>query len=168
MGSDKQKTDANFTKPTDLRIYLKKLIRDKWERDFPTINTHLNTIKHNVRRCKPPLKLSRKNRIKIQRLGIGNLQLPDTDVNEVTELLASAGISVPRSSGYNGTKSTPWWDEIVANHVADENHTVTTLKRPLTLKNTIAFKRLRAKATRTIRESRRATWKTYVCLHNDI
>ncbi|KAG5869768.1 hypothetical protein JTB14_014700 [Gonioctena quinquepunctata] len=75
MGSDKHETDANFIKPTDLELYFKKCIRDKWEQECLTINTHLNTIKNNVRRWNPPLKLNRKDRIKIQRLRIGHTNI---------------------------------------------------------------------------------------------
>ncbi|KAG5867060.1 hypothetical protein JTB14_018914 [Gonioctena quinquepunctata] len=72
MGSDKQET---FIKPTDLKLYFKKFINDEWERDCLAINTHLNTIKNNVRRWNPPLKLSRKDRIKIQRLRISHTNI---------------------------------------------------------------------------------------------
>ncbi|KAG5871514.1 hypothetical protein JTB14_035816 [Gonioctena quinquepunctata] len=82
----------------------------------------------------------------LHRQELGHLQLPDTDVNEATELisrelLAAAEILVP-----SGQK----------------NYASTTLKRSPTLENTIAFKRGRARARRAISESKRATWEAYV------
>ncbi|KAG5862916.1 hypothetical protein JTB14_002286 [Gonioctena quinquepunctata] len=54
MGSDKHETDANFIKPTDLNLYFKKCIRDKWEQECLTIDTHLDTIRNNTLPKKPP------------------------------------------------------------------------------------------------------------------
>ncbi|KAG5899004.1 hypothetical protein JTB14_001530 [Gonioctena quinquepunctata] len=108
MDSDKQETDANFIKPTDLKLYFKKLIRNKWKRDCLAINTHLNTIKNNVRRWNPPLKLSRNDRIKIQRLRIGHTNIThrhlSTGARGVENYIRSGNDKSPRKSNENAYK----------------------------------------------------------------
>ncbi|KAG5861117.1 hypothetical protein JTB14_036943 [Gonioctena quinquepunctata] len=108
MGSDKHETDANFIKPTDLKLYLKKCIRDKWEQECLTINTHLNTIKNNVRRWNPPLKLNRKDRIRIQRLRKGHTNithkhlLTDKKMEDIERKLQDTVTTIAQSTENQG------------------------------------------------------------------
>ncbi|KAG5871268.1 hypothetical protein JTB14_024338 [Gonioctena quinquepunctata] len=95
------------------------------------------------------------------------IQTPMDDVDTSTRFISdkiidAAKIAVPQTSGRKGKKTTPWWNAEIARLIREKHRALNIMKRFPTLENTIAFKKARARAKRSLHESKRRSWEEYV------
>lgn len=79
-----------------------------------------------------------------------------------SNLLEIANKTIPKTSGKLKVRQKPWFDEDCKVAAKDCKHGLKTFLRNPTQSNLVNIKILRAKARRTIRTSRRTSWRTYV------
>ncbi|KAG5881731.1 hypothetical protein JTB14_037518 [Gonioctena quinquepunctata] len=71
-------------------------------------------------------------------------------------------ISSPDKCKKRQKKTTPWWIDEIARLIREKHRALNIIKRFPTLENTIAFKRARARARRSLHGSTRRSWEEYV------
>lgn len=96
----------------------------------------------------------------------------NTDINEIIEklneiILNAANENIPKSTGKMQRKTNPWWNTDCKNAIAETKHALIKYKRHNTEENKIEFKRLKAIAKRTVKESKTQSWQTFLQTLND-
>ncbi len=79
-----------------------------------------------------------------------------------TAILQAAGTAIPKSTGNSRHPFVPWWNLDCSRAVGARKKALARLKHYPSADNHIDYKRCRAKARRTILESKNASWKAYV------
>ncbi|KAJ4438019.1 hypothetical protein ANN_13958, partial [Periplaneta americana] len=97
---------------------------------------------------------------------IPNHEFNNTSINDVihrftTIILKTAETSIPKRNIFSA-KSKPWWNEDCKLAIKKKNKAFYKYKRRPTLENKLTFLQLRAVARRTIKESKRASWLSYL------
>lgn len=94
------------------------------------------------------------------------INLPDPNdctesrVDEYTRVIQQAAReSIPIFSGFQTKNTVPWWNYEIKNAIKKKKYAFNTFKRHPSQENLITFKRLRAKARRSILDSKKKLGK---------
>ena len=97
------------------------------------------------------------------KLGYDSIGLTDDPIEAfATILIQIANTTIPKTSNEPRPISNPWFNENCTTAIADRKTALKKFNNSPTPENLNAFKILRAKARRTIKSSKRDSWRTYV------
>ena len=77
-------------------------------------------------------------------------------------ILTAAKASIPQSSGTARHPPVPWWNPDCAVAIRARKRAFTLLQCHPTMDNLINYKRLRSRARRVIRDSKKSSWRAYI------
>lgn len=87
----------------------------------------------------------------------------DNIIKKFTQIIINAAEeSIDKTKPTSTRTPAPWWNSSCAKAIKESKTAFYRYKKHPTLDNLIAFKRLRAKARRTVKERKKASWKEYV------
>ena len=70
--------------------------------------------------------------------------------------------SIPQSSGTARHPPVPWWNPDCAVAIRARKRALTLLQHHPTMDNLINYKRLRSRARRVVRDSKKSSWRAYI------
>lgn len=89
----------------------------------------------------------------------------DLIVEQFTNLLLEAASkTIPKTSTISNksAKQTPWWNTDCETNIKNAKHAFNVFKKHPTLDNKITYKRLRCLARRTVKNSKKESWRNFV------
>ena len=95
--------------------------------------------------------------------GIDDFNTVEDAVDYLGEVIfEAADHSIPKSKGSGGRINPPWWNDECRSAINKRKAAWKKYKNTISLVNLIAFKRARAEAQRTVRRSKRASWREFI------
>lgn len=91
----------------------------------------------------------------------------DLDINATVEKFTDSLVNCARSfttnpSNHRQRRRVPWWSQDCSKAIKNRRKALKTLKRSPNMENHIDFRRLRAKAKWTLKQSRKSSWMDFV------
>ena len=84
-------------------------------------------------------------------------------IKEFTNILIeAANLSIPKTKGHRETKNTPWWNDDCANSISNYKRALNKYKKTRSMADKIEFKRLKAVAKHTVKNSKKTSWLAYL------
>jgi ribonuclease HI len=97
---------------------------------------------------------------------VDNLSVEEAAKHFTDSVTCAAEASIPKTSGTGSRRRVPWWNDACRAAVQARCRALRAFQLSPTADNLAHFRRLRAAARRTLKESRRASWRDYVSTLN--